>query len=157
MNLLTVTLLAALSWYRMTDGTYRQLDDKTSLPGKLKAVKVDGEWQSTTNDETHIICDRTTDPVKAKFYEFAWRLAAKCQEYQLDPNGTKGDAIDRMAWLEASETNATIKEGIQIDNRWMDTTEGWLTRNAPAGQTWQYWLARYETEERKVTKWEPVK
>jgi hypothetical protein len=39
MKLLAVTILAALNWYYIPgDGSYRQLDDKTSIPGKLRGV-----------------------------------------------------------------------------------------------------------------------
>lgn len=54
MNLLAIGLFAALSWYRLPDGSYRQLDDSTSIPGKLQAVKVVGEWEQVTVSETNV-------------------------------------------------------------------------------------------------------
>jgi uncharacterized membrane protein len=38
MKLLAVTILAALNWYYLPDGSYRQLDSATSIPGKLRGV-----------------------------------------------------------------------------------------------------------------------
>lgn len=150
MNLLTITLLAALSWYQLPDGSYRQLDDRTSLPGKFKAVKVAGEREPVFVEATNIT-DRCADPVFAERYAAAWDLAATAQAYGAT-NATKGANIYRMAAVASAATNADHRAAIQSDADRMNAIEEWLSRYGG----WESFLNRYETNITTRTEWRPA-
>jgi hypothetical protein len=104
MKLLALGLLAALGWYRLPDGSYTQLDDATSLPAKLHAVKAEGRWEAV---EVAV-----TNTVPRNEQEYAWWYWVKVtcgQTYGYPTNATMPQIQAALIRAQqAAPTNALI-------------------------------------------------